>query len=115
MTDVSGTARALVRVSTVMLPAGEARERYGREHTGELSALTRQPTGPLRHGRAYDLVGAAPGRRPGERHDRHDHETAQAAALPAQPAPPLGSRVFAGRRVVSAVLKVRQGRPRKFQ
>ena len=40
MTDVSGTARALVRVSTVMLPAGEVRERYRREHTGELSALT---------------------------------------------------------------------------
>ena len=39
MTDVSGTARALVRVSTTVLPAGETRERYRREHDGELSAL----------------------------------------------------------------------------
>lgn len=36
---VSGTARALVRVSTVVLPTGEARERYRLEHVGELSAL----------------------------------------------------------------------------
>ena len=39
MTTVSGTARVLVRVSTSMLPAGEMRQRYRREHDGELSAL----------------------------------------------------------------------------
>ena len=39
MTAVSGTARVLVRVSTTVLPAGETRERYRREHDGELSAL----------------------------------------------------------------------------
>jgi hypothetical protein len=42
MTAVSGTARVLVRVSTTVLPAGETRERYRREHDGELSALADQ-------------------------------------------------------------------------
>src|SRR6478752_4876599 len=40
MTTVSGTARGLVRVSTAVLPAGELRDRYRREHAGELNALT---------------------------------------------------------------------------
>jgi hypothetical protein len=39
MTTVSGTARVLVRVSTAVLPAGELRDRYRREHAGELNAL----------------------------------------------------------------------------
>jgi hypothetical protein len=39
MTVVSGTARVLVRVSTTLLPSGQTRERYRREHDGELHAL----------------------------------------------------------------------------
>jgi hypothetical protein len=36
---VSPTARVLVRAATTTLPSGALRERYRREHLGELSAL----------------------------------------------------------------------------
>jgi hypothetical protein len=36
---VTATARALVRASTLVLPAGAIRDRYRLEHHGELSAL----------------------------------------------------------------------------
>ena len=38
---VSATARVLVRAATTTLPSGATRERYRREHLGELSALPR--------------------------------------------------------------------------
>ena len=37
--SVTATARVLVRAATTTLPSGEMRERYRREHLGELSAL----------------------------------------------------------------------------
>lgn len=37
--DVTPTARVLVGAATVSLPSGAVRERYRREHLGELSAL----------------------------------------------------------------------------
>lgn len=42
MTSVRGTIRILIHISTVVLPTHGVRERYQREHLGEVSALCSQ-------------------------------------------------------------------------
>jgi hypothetical protein len=107
---VTTTARVLVGAATATLPSGELRERYRREHLGELSAL---PTKNQIHYAAGDLLGVTASTTEGDGHDHNPHPALEATAVQAQRAPPLAQGVQPGGRVLPAVSALRQGRPRR--